>query len=406
MDARGAPRVLIIVENSPVPLDPRVWPECLALRELGYEVTVICPQGVKHARDSFEVLNGVEIHRYAPIAANGSRFSYAREYVRAFWKISRLVRRLAAKQRFDVVHGCNPPDLLLLAALPLKWRGTRFVFDHHDLVPELYMSRFGRGRDVMYRLALWLERIAFRLADVVIATNDSYRRVALGRGKKRAEDVFVVRNAPDLDRLQPQAPDPSLKRGREHLLSFVGIMGPQDGVDYGLRALRRLRDHRDDWHALFVGDGDMLEPMKELARELGIDDRVEFTGFIADPQWISRLLATSDVCLAPEPKSPLNDASTMIKVAEYLAMARPVVAFELTETKVTAGEAALYAAPNDVESFASCIDRLLDDPDLRARMGLNGRERIENGLSWETSKRSLAAAYQRAVGDAPATAHV
>jgi glycosyltransferase involved in cell wall biosynthesis len=400
--AATPPRVLILVENLSVPRDKRVWPECLALVEAGFEVVVVCPQGDERDTAPFELLEGVEIHRYPATFANGSTLGYLREYATALWWMSWLALRLGGRRGFDVVHACNPPDLLLLAAVPLKVRGARLIFDQHDLVPELYQCRFQRG-GVLYRLARVAERITFRLADVVISPNESYRRLALRRGAKLPENVFVVRNAPDVSRLHPQDAEPALKRGRRHLLAYVGVMGPQDGLDLAVQALGHLRRLRDDWHAVFVGDGDMLERVRELARRVGIADVVEFTGFLHEADGVRRVLASADVCLAPEPKNPLNDVSTMIKIAEYMAMERPVVAFDLAESRVTAGTAALYAEPNDPSSFARCIDLLLDDPARRAMMGALGRERVENGLSWELSKRSLLDAYARALdGKSPA----
>jgi glycosyltransferase involved in cell wall biosynthesis len=397
-----APRVLILVENLSVPRDKRVWPESRTLIEAGYEVVVICPQGDGRDAAAFELLEGVEINRYPARFANGSTLSYLREYATALWRMLWLAWRVGGRRGFDVVHACNPPDLLLLAALPLKLRGARLIFDQHDLVPELYQCRFGQG-GILYRLARIAERLTFRLADVVISPNESYRRLALRRGGKRPEDVFVVRNAPEASRLHPQAGEPALKRGRAHLLAYVGVMGPQDGLDLAMQALGHLRRLRDDWHAVFVGDGDVLEGMRELAHRVGVADRVEFTGFLQEDDGVRRVLASADVCLAPEPKNPLNDASTLIKIAEYMAMERPIVAFDLAESRVTAGDAAVYAQPNDPSSFARCIDGLLDDPARRALMGSFGRERVENGLAWEHSQRHLLAAYARALdGKSPA----
>jgi glycosyltransferase involved in cell wall biosynthesis len=390
------PRVLILVENLSVPRDKRVWPEALALVEAGYEVVVICPQGDERETAPFERVEGVEIHRYPAQFADGSTLGYLREYATALWRMAWLAWRVGGRRGFDVVHACNPPDLLLLAALPLKLRGARLIFDQHDLVPELYECRFGPG-GLLHRLARLAERITFRLADVVISPNESYRRLALQRGAKRPEDVFVVRNAPDASRMHPREGEPSLKRGRRHLLAYAGVMGPQDGVELAVQALGHLRRLRDDWHAVFVGDGDVFEGVRELARQVGIADRIEFTGFLHEADGVPRVLASADVCLAPEPKNPLNDASTMIKIAEYMAMGRPVVAFDLAESRFTAGSAAVYAEPNDASSFARCIDDLLDDPDRRATMGAQGRQRVANGLSWHHSQRHLLDAYARAL---------
>jgi glycosyltransferase involved in cell wall biosynthesis len=386
---------LILVENLSVPFDRRVWHECVALRSAGWDVSVVCPQGTKRDRDRFESIDGVAIHRFPIRFSSGGALDYGREYGVAMWRMWRIVSRLARTQRFDVVQACNPPDFLLLAALKLKRRGASFVFDQHDLVPELYLSRFARGKDLVYRATVASERVAFRLADVVIATNDSYRSVALGRGGKRPEDVFVVRNGPDLERFGPVEPDPALKQGREHLIGYLGVMGPQDGVDHALRALAQLVP-RPDWHAVFIGEGDVWPQMKELAQELGLGDRVTFTGRIPDAD-VMRILSTCDVCLAPDPKSPLNDVSTMTKVMEYMAMGRPLVSYDLVEARVSAGPAALYAEPNEVDSFAARIAELLDDPELRRKLGGEGRSRVEGGLSWAHSERALVAAYERAL---------
>jgi glycosyltransferase involved in cell wall biosynthesis len=392
-------RVLILVENLSVPADRRVWQECLALAAAGYDVSVICPAGADRDTQRFERRDGVDIHRFPLRPATGGPAGYLREYATAALRMRRLASRLAAVQPFDVVQACNPPDLLLLAVRKLKRRGARFVFDHHDLVPELYLSRFGRGRDLLYRGVCALEKLTFRLADVVISTNESYKQVAIGRGRKAPEDVFVVRNAPDPRRFAASVPDERLRRGKRFLLGYVGVIAPQDGVDHALRALARLRSRRDDWHAVFLGAGDALDAMRALASELGLADVVEFPGWAEDEQ-IVRLLSTADVCLAPDPRSPLNDRSTMIKVAEYMAMGRPLVAFDLPESIVTAGDAALFAPGNDEAAFAERIDALLDDPDLRSHLGRVGRERVEGHLAWRHSEAALLAAYEWVLGTA------
>jgi glycosyltransferase involved in cell wall biosynthesis len=394
--AGRAGRALILVENLSVPLDRRVWQESTALRQAGWEVHVICPKGTKQDTEAEVVLDGVHIHRYPLRAATGGPIGFVKEYGSALWHTFRLARRLG---RFDVVHGCNPPDLFFLVALAMRRRGTRFVFDQHDLVPELYLSRFGRGRDALYQGVLLAERLTYRAAHVVIATNESYRQIALSRGGKRPEDVFVVRSAPVVERFHQVPPDESVRRGKPYLLCYLGVMGPQDGVDYALRSLAKLREEhgRTDWHAVFVGGGDTFDAMVALSRELGLGDCVEFTGRIPDED-LMRYLSTADVCLSPDPLNPLNDVSTMNKVMEYMAMSRPIVSFELREARVSAGEAALYAPANDESEFAKLIVRLLDDPDERRRMGEIGRERVAGPLSWEHSKTALLAAYEAAVG--------
>ncbi len=387
---------LVLVENLSVPFDRRVWQECRSLTEAGWRVSVVCPRGKKRDTEPHVVVDGVEIHRYPLTAATGGPRGYVREYTQALRQTRKLARRIASERKVDVVHACNPPDLLLPAVRFLRKRGTAFVFDHHDLVPELYESRFGRSGGRLHRLTLAAERKTFALADVVISTNDSYRRVAVDRGGKRPEDVFVVRSAPDLTRFSGVPPDPSLRADREHLLAYLGVMGPQDGVDHALRALRHLRDRRADWRAIFVGDGDVLPQMRQLATALGLDADVSFTGRLPDED-VTRILSSADVCLAPDPKNPLNDVSTMNKIVEYMAMSKPVVSFDLVESRVSAGDAAVYAPPNDDAAFSDCIEEILDDPEARARMGAIGRDRLETGLSWRHSEEQLLRAYTRAV---------
>ncbi|MFE6158063.1 glycosyltransferase family 4 protein [Streptomyces sp. NPDC056486] len=384
-------RALILVENLSVPFDRRVWQECTTLRDAGWEVHVICPQGSKRDTELEAEIDGVRILRYPLRAATGGPAGYLREYGSALWHTARLARKVGP---VHVVHACNPPDLLFLPALWLKRRGARFVFDQHDLVPELYLSRFDRGEDLLYRAVCALERLTYRAADIVLATNESYRDVAVHRGGKRPQDVFVVRSAPQTDRFQPVPPEPELKRGKPHLLCYLGVMGPQDGVDYALRALAKLRDElgRTDWHAVFVGSGDAFDAMVELSGQLGLSEQVEFTGRIPDADLV-RYLSTADVCLSPDPRNPLNDVSTMNKVLEYMAMGRPIVSFDLREARVSAGDAAVYAPANDEAQFAKLIALLLDDPQKRARMGEIGQERIGGQLSWRNSQASLLAAY-------------
>jgi glycosyltransferase involved in cell wall biosynthesis len=389
-------RALILVENLSVPFDRRVWQESQALRDAGYEVSVVCPRGEKHDREAYALIEGIEVHRFPLTTATGGVAGYLREYSAALWRTWRLSRRLG---RFDVVHICNPPDLLFLVALPHKLRGARLIFDQHDLIPELYLSRFRRGKDLLYRAVLALERLTYRLADVVIATNESYRKAAIERGHKDPERVFVVRSAPDVTRFTGGVPDPALKAGKQHLLCYLGVMGPQDGVDYALRSLARLREIRpDDWRAVFVGSGDCFDEMVALSRELGLSDQVNFTGRISDEALLG-YLATTDVALSPDPRNPLNDVSTMNKVLEYMAVGCPIVSFDLREARVSAADAAVYAEANDTDAFANAVSTLLDDPADRLRRGEIGRDRISNGLSWDHSKVQLVASYAEALRD-------
>ena len=400
MAGKGKPKhALILVENLSVPFDRRVWQESLALRAAGWDVSVICPQGTKRDTEPYAEIEGVRIYRYPLKPATGGPVGYLKEYGSALWHTFRLARKVGP---VDVVHGCNPPDLYFLLARRLKRRGTRFVFDQHDLVPELYLSRFNRGEDALYRAVCWLERQTYRTADVVISTNESYRAAALSRGGKRPEEVFVVRSAPAVERFRQVPVDPAIRRGKPYLLCYLGVMGPQDGVDYALRALAKLRDEqgRTDWHAVFVGGGDTFDAMVALAAELGLADQVEFTGRVSDEDLL-RYLSAADVCLSPDPLNPLNDVSTMNKVMEYMAMGKPMVSFELKEARVSAGEAALYAPANDESQFAKLVAKLMDDPGERQRMGEIGQARVSGPLSWNESRRHLLAAYAAAVGSDP-----
>lgn len=386
--------VLILVENLSVPFDRRVWQESLALVQAGYQVTVICPMGSKQDTETEVTLEGVHILRYPLSAAPGGPSSYLREYGSALWHSARLALRVRRGSRVDVVHACNPPDMLFVVALVLRLLdGTRFVFDQHDLVPELFESRFG-GRGLWYKVTRVLERVTFALADGVISTNGSYRQIAIDRGGMAPERVRVVRSAPDLTRFLPLPADPELFRGKKHLAAYLGVMGPQDGVDYALRALAHLRNQlkRDNLHVIFMGGGDAFGEMVALAGMLGLDDMVEFTGRVPD-EFVQRCLSTAEVCLSPDPLNPLNNLSTMNKVVEYMAMGRPLVSFELIEARVSAGAAAVYVPANDVAKFAGALNDLLDDPQRRAEMGRFGRLRVEVALSWDVSRRNLIEFY-------------
>ena len=391
--------ILILVENLSVPADRRVWQESRALVDAGFEVTVICPTGANHDREREAVIEGVRILRYPLRTSSGGLLGYLREYTAALWHTLRLAIKVRRAGRIDIVHACNPPDLLFLIALALRPGGTRFVFDHHDLVPELFVSRFPGGGRLLYRLTSYAERLTFAAADAVISTNESYQRVAIERGKMSADRVAVVRSAPDLSRFVEREPDVSLRRGKPYLLAYLGVMGPQDGVDYALRALQLLRDEigRDDIHCVFMGAGDAFDEMVALSEQLGISDMVDFPGWAGD-ELIQRCLSTADVCVSPDPQNPFNDVSTMNKVVEYMAMGRPVVSFDLAETRVSAGDAAVYVDDNDELAFAKAIDALLQDPERRRQMGELGRRRVQQELSWEVSRRTLVRFYEQLLG--------
>lgn len=393
--ADGGRRTLLISENEAVPRDRRVWSEARTLAAGGWDVSVACPFDEEYEQPASETLDGVTVHRY-PLRPAASAADYAREYGQALLRLRSLVARLSRERPFDVVHTANPPDFLLWAAGAARRRGAAFVFDHHDLMPELFRARFRRA-GLPYKGLRAIERRALRGADVVISTNESYKRLAIERARVDPEDVFVVRNGPDLDRFTPVDPDPDLHADRRFLLAYLGVMEPQDGVDQALLALAALRGRRGaDWRAIFVGEGSVRADMEALAGELGIADSVEFAGWRGDAD-IRRILSSADLCLAPDPPSPLNDVSTMMKVPEYMAMGVPIASFDLAETRVSAGDAAAYAAP-DPAALGALVDELLNDEARRRRMADTALERVVE-LSWQRSGERLLAAYERAVAN-------
>jgi len=388
-------RVLIIVENLPVPFDRRVWQEATALSRHGYEVSIICPTG-KGFETRHEVLEGIRIYRHRlPLDAKGAA-GYALEYGAALFWQSWLAWRVLFRHGFDVIHACNPPDNIFLIGgfFKLVFR-KKFLFDHHDINPELYEAKFGR-RDLFYRLMLAWERWTFRTADVSIATNESYRRIAIERGGMAPDRVFVVRSGPSLQRLKILPPVPALKRGRRHLVGYVGVMGQQEGLDYLLEAARIIiRDRgREDVHFGLVGGGPQLEQLQARAVELGIADWVTFTGRVPDREMLE-MLNTADVCVNSDEFNEMNDKSTMNKIMEYMALGKPIVQFDLTEGRYSAGEASVYARPNDAADMADRILELLDDPARCRQMGEFGRRRVETELAWPYEEPKLLAAYDR-----------
>jgi glycosyltransferase involved in cell wall biosynthesis len=386
-------RVLILVENLPSPFDRRVWQEACTLRDAGYQVSIVCPTG-RGCERRFEIIEGVHIYRYRlPLEAGGAA-GYFLEYAAALTCTFVLSWRVLLTRGFDVVQACNPPDLLFLVGGFFKLFGKKFLFDHHDLCPELFEAKFGR-RGLLYRLMLWLERLTFSLADVSIATNDSYRQIALTRGRMPPERVFVVRSGPSLARMRRLPPEERYKHGRRHLVGYVGVIGQQEGIDLLLRAVRYLVFElgRRDIHFALAGSGPALARMQALAAELGVADFVTFAGRVPDRELLA-LLNSADVCVNPDRPNEMNDKSTMNKVLEYMALGKPIVQFDLTEGRWAAQEAALYARRNDVADFAAKIVELIDDPVRCCGMGALGRRRIETQLEWSHQAPRLLAAYQ------------
>jgi glycosyltransferase involved in cell wall biosynthesis len=390
-------RVLIIVQNLPVPFDRRVWLECQALVADGYQVAVVCPKG--SGDPAYEVIDTVELYKYRPYAPGGSKFSFAAEYAYSFLATAWTTFKARRSGRFAVIQACNPPDIFWPLAMMFRAvEGTRFVFDHHDLCPELYESRFPGGRRLPYKGLRALERRTHRAADHVIATNDSYREVAMTRSGKSAADVTVVRTGPDPSRLKRGEVCPELRRGRRFLVAYIGVMGPQDGVDIVVRAASVVVHElgRVDIAFTLIGSGDCFDDLVALRDELGLTGHVEFTGRAPD-ELVSRILSTADAGLSPDPKNPLNDVSTMNKTMEYMAFELPVVAFDLRETRVSAGEAAVYVKPNDVHEYAEAIVALMEDEPRRAELGKLGRTRVEQELAWTHQERAYLGVYKHVI---------
>ncbi len=379
--------ILMLLENNPYPQDGRVRREATALVKGGYRVSVIAPG--KREQPRRETVSGVNVLRYSMPPDGDGAVGYLREYsVSLFWALW-LAIRLWLRDPFAVIHAHNPPDLYVLVALLFKPFGVKFIFDHHDLSPEMYMAQGGGG--VLLRLLRFFERLSLRVADHVISTNESYKQVAFEHGGKTSEHVTVVRNGPDLQRVKVAPPDPKL-REKGHLIGYVGEMGHHDGVDYLLRALRLLRDERDDFHAILIGTGPAWEGLRQMVTTLGLEDCVELTGFVSEER-LWRVLNSAEICVDPDPANPFNDRSTMIKMTEYMALGKPVVCFDLTEHRRTAGDAARYIADNDIARFAQTLAELFDDPDQRAVMSQIARQRAETQLAWHLQAPHLLNVY-------------
>ncbi|MGA9789106.1 MAG: glycosyltransferase family 4 protein [Terriglobales bacterium] len=390
-------KILIVVENSPVPFDPRVLKEALSLHKAGYEVTVLCPMA-KGAELGHEMIGGVRVYRHPMPEEGNSALGYLWEYICAlFWEFW-YVWWIYLRHGFHIIQGCNPPDDIFLIALPFKLLGVKYIFDHHDAIPELYESKYGK-RGLLYKTQVVLEKLTYRFSDVVIATNASYSELAITRGRIASENVFIVRNGPDLETFKAVPPNPVLKCGRTYLVGYVGTMGDQDGLDILVEVALHLKKlGRLDIHFTCVGGGPALASLRQMVRDKDLGDTVKFTGRIPDRQLLE-ILSTADVCVNPDKPCEMNDISTMIKIMEYMALGKPIVQFDLREGRFSAQDAAVYAdTKNQVADFAAKIVWLLDNPDEREKMGEFGRRRVEKELAWEYSVPNLLAAYERALG--------
>lgn len=388
-------KILMLIENIPAPADRRVWPEAKTLQDAGYRVSIICPKGHGQYEESYISIDGIAIYRYRLPTVENKYLAYIAEYGIALLMTFLLSFKVLFQRGFDVIHAANPPDIFFLIGLFYRLLGKKYIFDQHDLSPELFKVKFGKRMKALYKLQLFLESCSYRAAHLVITSNASQKEFAIERGSCSANKVFVVRNGPNLEHMKPVTPEPELKGGRKYLLAYLGVMSVQDGVEYALYAFHELvhKRGRRDVSLVLMGDGDRAAAFRALAHALELDGYANFTGW-TEAKDVLRYLTVVDVGLSPDPQNGLNEFCTMIKTMEYMAMGKPVVAFDLVETRFSAQEAALYAIPNRVEDFADKIEVLLDNEELRSKMGALGRKRIEEVLNWDYSKKNLLLAYE------------
>jgi glycosyltransferase involved in cell wall biosynthesis len=386
----------MLVENLSVPTDPRVWREAQTLRRYGFQVSVICPKGKKRDTEPYIFLDSIHIYRYNLSVDSSKPGDYIKEFAIAMLKTLGLSFKVWFRHGIDAIHSANPPDTFFAIGLFYRLFGKKYVFDQHDLAPEVFHVRFKDRMKPLYHLLKFFERCSYQTANLVITTNESQKGKAVTRGKVLEEKVFIVRNGPELARYIPTTPEPELKGSQRYLLSYIGVMGQQDGVEYALQALHDLvhKRGRQDVFLVLMGDGDELPRLKALTRELDLTAYVHFTGWV-ERKDILRYLTVSDVGLCPDPSNELNITCTMLKTMDYMAMGKPLVAFDLPETRFSAQEAALYATPNLAHDFANQIETLLDNEELRLEMGAFGRKRVEDELCWDRTRVNLWRVYEK-----------
>lgn len=384
--------ILIVVENLPVPFDRRVWQEANTLKEAGAKVSIICPI-MKGYTLRYEVINDIDIYRHPlPLEARGA-LGYLLEYSAAiYWEFT-LSWKIFFKKRFHVIHGCNPPDLIFLTALFFKPFGVKYLFDHHDINPELYIAKYDK-KGFFYQLMVFFEYLTFQSASYSIATNESYKEIAIKRGKMKPERVQVVRSGPKLDRLKLLPPDEQFKKGRKYLVGYVGVIGEQEGIDLLLESIKHIVKQRKDVQVAIVGGGTDVEKLKQLSVEMGLSEYVDFYGRVSDEVLVS-VLNTADVCVNPDKPTEMNNLSTMNKIMEYMALKKAIVQYDLKEGRFSAQNASLYALNNDTKDFAKKIMYLLDNKAVRIEMGEFGYNRVLNELSWEFESKKLIDVYSK-----------
>ena len=388
-------KVLIIVENLPVPFDTRVWQEATTLAANGYTVSVICPKGKGYTQEE-EYLQGVHIFRHDLQAEGNGAVGYAKEYFTALKEELRLAKKVYKEIGFDVIHGCNPPDDIYMVAKHFKKYGVKYVFDHHDICPELFEAKFGKTSGLLYKSQLWLEKQTYKHCTFAFVTNESYKKIAIERGMMNPNKVIVLRSGPKLDRMKIQPPVENIKRGKKYMVGYLGVIGQQEGIEFILEAAKYCKEtlNRNDIFWGIVGGGPHVAALREMCSKMGLDDCVEFTGRVPDQQLLD-YLNTADVCVNSDTYNSMNDKSTMNKILEYMALAKPIVQFELTEGHYSAQEASLYAEQNNAKDMADKIIYLLENPETRKKMGEFGRNRVINELSWEHTSKALLEGYEK-----------
>ena len=391
MSVFAGKHILIVIENLPAPFDRRVWQEATTLKENGAKVSIICPK-MKGYDKSYELIDEIEIYRH-PLREGKGALGYLVEYSQAiFWEFF-LSWKIFIKKRFQVIHGCNPPDLIFITALFFKIFGVRYVFDHHDINPELYISKFNK-KGFFYKTMVFFEKLTFMTANYSIATNESYKKIAIERGNMNPEKVQVVRSGPKLNRLKIQPPKQELKNGKKYLIGYIGVIGEQEGLDLLLESAKYMLTKRNDFHFGIVGGGTHLDDIKKLTKEFNLDDYFTFYGRVDDQKMID-VLNTADVCVNPDTPTEMNNLSTMNKIMEYMALKKPIVQYTLKEGKFSAEKASLYAKNTDVKDFADKIISLLNNEEKRKEMGDYGYNRVKTQLSWDYESKKLVNFYKK-----------
>lgn len=387
--------VVIVVQNCPIERDRRVLREAVALLEYGFRVSVICPDLFKPVKNG--IPDAIEVYRFQVDSESNSLISYLQEYFQSIKEIARICFRIYKKTGFDILQVCNPPDIFFMLGAYFRLRKVKFVFDQHDPSPEIYLSRFTKPNRLLYRLLRWCEYWSYKTANVVLVTNETARKSALVRGALPEDRVFVVRNGPFLTFDSPNLPDPKLKYGHQFMVCCMGGIALQDGVENFLLAARYILEHNQaDICFVIVGDGPDLARLRTLASSMDkAATSIIFTGYIYDTKLLEKYILTADICVSPESLSLCNRGMTFIKILDYMAGAKPIVAFDLPETRYSAQDAALYALPNDPIDMAAKIMQLIEDPNLREVMGTKGRSRVQTLLRWEHSRPNLLKAYRQ-----------